>query len=780
MAALKNEKVEKQQDSATREKKPATTVAKPASAITPAPIQSTTGDASTAVKAATIPNPPTLKAQSDAAFQPLNPFPIARPAPQAVNLASPPAVASRDASVSTRSQTPAYSGDTRRTSPNANARNTSPHTAIRQLTDTRGRSPPKAATAQILAWQNFQSTEREMKTRYGSASPTPAAYSSTVNAPVVGRRQSPEAAKPTQRYTHVRDSRTPSPAQKSAFVQDARKTSPGQSFSFVQDARKTSPAENFTFVQDARKTSPPPQSTPIKSARSTRPAQRSTPTQAARTTPPAQRFAPTRAQAASPTPSRKTNSRSPPSRERQPRAPATAAVAGWQNFFADNAVKEREDAIKAQIEHEEWKAERIRQGLPTQQQYTIHETHKIRPADGKGKMEIIKTSRTNSPESESAEAKAKRERSMSPQDSNKAQKTGHVKNEDEIDVQMTDSSSNASCSVSPPTGDQKRAGSILSDDSIDGGVKIRPDSPAAIKVERNSPGLDGTTEEIRSPIKSIRVEASADIKHDKPVAVMSMNKVVNEDVTPEMRAQLAALSSTFDPAATVAKAEKKEFVPLPTPQIHNKISFFLSLDKVDLNRDFLQLMEVDCLSAPRTKTPQGPHRLSYDKEWLAILRTFADELHLGGNATDPVPEAKSPEEYRARILKEEQWIERNVVQAGKMMIPNNFVITAPVHDPSRIVGEDAMPREYTNPQTSTFCKLIGIENKFDLSEEERAKRMKQGPSAYVKKEKVRGGRRGAGGRGRAGAAGEQTGGGHGMGGRGGRKPGRKQGEGGGW
>ena len=67
----------------------------------------------------------------------------------------------------------------------------------------------------------------------------------------------------------------------------------------------------------------------------------------------------------------------------------------------------------------------------------------------------------------------------------------------------------------------------------------------------------------------------------------------------------------------------------------------------------------------------------------------------------------------------EEWIEENVVKAGKMAIPYNFTITAPVYDPSVPVSTQEQPPEYPNPQTEEFCKLIGIENAFAMSDEQR-------------------------------------------------------------
>ena len=90
-----------------------------------------------------------------------------------------------------------------------------------------------------------------------------------------------------------------------------------------------------------------------------------------------------------------------------------------------------------------------------------------------------------------------------------------------------------------------------------------------------------------------------------------------------------------------------------------------------------------------------------------------------------------------------------------MKIPENFKITAPIYDPAVGIKTQELPKEYTNPQTVAFCELLGIENKFLASEEEREARRLRGPRPSV-------GRKGGfGGRGRGGGRGFRGGGGSG-------------------
>ena len=64
---------------------------------------------------------------------------------------------------------------------------------------------------------------------------------------------------------------------------------------------------------------------------------------------------------------------------------------------------------------------------------------------------------------------------------------------------------------------------------------------------------------------------------------------------------------------------------------------------------------------------------------------------------------------------------------GNMRIPENFEVTAPVYDAEVGIDGRAQPREYTNSQTARFCEMLGIGNPFDVSEEERDRRIQNGP-----------------------------------------------------
>lgn len=255
-------------------------------------------------------------------------------------------------------------------------------------------------------------------------------------------------------------------------------------------------------------------------------------------------------------------------------------------------------------------------------------------------------------------------------------------------------------------------------------------------------------------------------------------QIIDNEVSEEMRAQLAALSGSF------ASQSIKKTEPLPFPEaISNKTTHFLALDKCEYNRDFLQLLEVEAISEiPLQGQLDRPFKLQYDPEWLAILRVFARDLELGGNPIKATAPDRGEGYYRDRIAEEAQWIEENVVTKGFLGVPENFTITAPIYDCDLQVDRSEMPREYTNPQTSEFCNLLGIENPFDISEEERDARMARGPRPQRNHQTFHEGNREGGSRGRGHGRGGQFNNSRGRGGgrggdRGGRGGGRGRGRG---
>ena len=228
----------------------------------------------------------------------------------------------------------------------------------------------------------------------------------------------------------------------------------------------------------------------------------------------------------------------------------------------------------------------------------------------------------------------------------------------------------------------------------------------------------------------------------------------DEDVTEKGEGTAAAteddpralLPESFSRPQTLQKAKEE---PAHPDGITNTTTQFLALDKCLPNRHFLQMLEMK--PHGDAEDLQSHTSLAYDKEWLAISRVFASDLTFG-NPTASVPQDKGETQYASEIAAQEAWVEENLVQKNLMTIPENFSMTAPPFDGARGIGSRQQPKEYTNPQTTVYCKMLDIPIPFDASEEEREERRRRGPlggghNSYRGQGRGRGGGRG-GGRGR--------------------------------
>ncbi|ODO08455.1 RNA lariat debranching enzyme [Cryptococcus wingfieldii CBS 7118] len=148
---------------------------------------------------------------------------------------------------------------------------------------------------------------------------------------------------------------------------------------------------------------------------------------------------------------------------------------------------------------------------------------------------------------------------------------------------------------------------------------------------------------------------------------------------------------------------------------------FLALDKCGPNKRHMQFIEIPDLEP----NPSYPPRLTYDPEWLAITRALHPYLPLEYHAIRPPPShilGQMIEDERIRMREEgllvpqipkegEEEGEELVWEKGKIDVGRvqRFWWTAP---PQGEPGGSATAW-YTNPQTLSFCGMLGLDNKIN-------------------------------------------------------------------
>jgi lariat debranching enzyme len=252
---------------------------------------------------------------------------------------------------------------------------------------------------------------------------------------------------------------------------------------------------------------------------------------------------------------------------------------------------------------------------------------------------------------------------------------------------------------------------------------VESNETSAVASTCNADEIDLDMEDDDTPVPIIRDEENSTtngVSHTDRKGVPSTAANVPED----LRAQLPAAFSR--PTAPPKRSSPGQ--PCP-PTITNKTVRFLALDKCLPGRKFLQLLDFlpPTSSQPSPSSTQPRYHLEYDPEWLAITRVFAPTLILGDRNAKPSPNL-GENHYRPLIEAEEAWVDEHIVKAGKLTIPENFIITAPVHVTGMPESVHFGPQEYNNPQMAAFCELLGIENKFFATVEEKTARMTAGPA----------------------------------------------------
>ncbi|XP_013785231.1 lariat debranching enzyme B-like [Limulus polyphemus] len=129
-----------------------------------------------------------------------------------------------------------------------------------------------------------------------------------------------------------------------------------------------------------------------------------------------------------------------------------------------------------------------------------------------------------------------------------------------------------------------------------------------------------------------------------------------------------------------------------------KFTKFLALDKCLPKRNFLQILDMG-------ETIQ-PLEILYDKEWLSVLHSTNGLLGLT-SASNYMPGPGCSERWDFSPT-EQELHELDEKFQGQYKIPQNFCLTAPVHDHKSSRKKVPEPESYINPQTTQFCQKLGI------------------------------------------------------------------------
>lgn len=133
---------------------------------------------------------------------------------------------------------------------------------------------------------------------------------------------------------------------------------------------------------------------------------------------------------------------------------------------------------------------------------------------------------------------------------------------------------------------------------------------------------------------------------------------------------------------------------------------FLALDKCLPKRQFVEKLKLD-----HEPTSQ---KLQYDPEWLSIVRCTNHLFTRSFKLHQAHPKTADEKEALQKMVKDDYaWVKANIVDKGKLDIPDNFVQTAPAYagaDIKNVSQQKQLPK-YKNPQTEQFLKLLDIPNK---------------------------------------------------------------------
>ncbi|XP_037068529.1 lariat debranching enzyme-like [Pollicipes pollicipes] len=123
---------------------------------------------------------------------------------------------------------------------------------------------------------------------------------------------------------------------------------------------------------------------------------------------------------------------------------------------------------------------------------------------------------------------------------------------------------------------------------------------------------------------------------------------------------------------------------------------FLALDKCLPRRRYMQILELG----------DGPTELSYDLEWLTVLRT-TDHLTSVSAAPQYMPGPGCNQRFDFHPSAEEL-AATTAAWGADLLVPRDFAVTAPPYDGHSDIRCGRQPAAATDPQTSRFCARLGV------------------------------------------------------------------------